>query len=420
MKSRVKQIQDRTVKDQPELGYNFEAFNSMADQSIQMAGSLTEDSGFLMVRQMILKPVIDTYRQMVEMFAAIVADEKYAEFKSRLAEPYKKKMKALREKYNKQLKELEKEFFQWNSKAGPFEAVPERFRIKSENLYAISREEHIKLNKEYMSQCQAFIDECLNAETEIKQMACSMLKDFIKQGAQGIKVENGEIVIDQIVKIDLISGLKSGLDTVHIISEHILVYNCETIPMPEWKITINRSSFPCRIKDDDCRKEVVFRYPVSNDYPVVSKFGLRQIQGNTEFHRGIDLDTPMDTPFKSILSEGTVYEAVNNNKDNGGAGNYLMIKHQVENTVFYVQYNHLNSVMVKVGDKINQDIILGKTGNSGRSTSPHLDIKIFSKDSVSSLLDCLIQRQFNENRYEHNFYEGARFYYNPEVILKKE
>ena len=39
-------------------------------------------------------------------------------------------------------------------------------------------------------------------------------------------------------------------------------------------------------------------------------------------------------------------------------------------------YSHLEKVMVRVGDKINQGDIIGTVGSTGRSTGPHLDFRI--------------------------------------------
>ena len=39
-------------------------------------------------------------------------------------------------------------------------------------------------------------------------------------------------------------------------------------------------------------------------------------------------------------------------------------------------YSHLETVIVSIGDKINQGDIIGTVGSTGRSTGPHLDFRI--------------------------------------------
>ena len=39
-------------------------------------------------------------------------------------------------------------------------------------------------------------------------------------------------------------------------------------------------------------------------------------------------------------------------------------------------YHNFETVMVSVGDKINQGDIIGTVGSTGRSTGPHLDFRV--------------------------------------------
>ena len=52
-----------------------------------------------------------------------------------------------------------------------------------------------------------------------------------------------------------------------------------------------------------------------------------------------------------------------------GYGNYIEIKHKEGISSFYA---HLNKINVKKGDRVNQRQEIGKSGNTGIGTGPHL------------------------------------------------
>ncbi|MFH0755214.1 MAG: peptidoglycan DD-metalloendopeptidase family protein [bacterium] len=58
---------------------------------------------------------------------------------------------------------------------------------------------------------------------------------------------------------------------------------------------------------------------------------------------------------------------------NGGYGNYIVISH---NNGTQSVYGHLSKVFVNEGDTVTQGQIIGFTGNTGRSTGPHLHFEI--------------------------------------------
>jgi murein DD-endopeptidase MepM/ murein hydrolase activator NlpD len=43
---------------------------------------------------------------------------------------------------------------------------------------------------------------------------------------------------------------------------------------------------------------------------------------------------------------------------------------------FSTRYAHLSEVLVSVGQKLDTGAVVGKTGNSGRSTGPHLHYEV--------------------------------------------
>ena len=107
---------------------------------------------------------------------------------------------------------------------------------------------------------------------------------------------------------------------------------------------------------------------------VISEFGPRKapVPNGSTNHKGIDFRAPIGTPVKSVAS-GTVIKA-------GSASGYgiaVYVDHGVINGKHVVsEYGHLSKCNVKVGDKINAGQVVAKSGNSGRSSGPHLHLTI--------------------------------------------
>ena len=86
-------------------------------------------------------------------------------------------------------------------------------------------------------------------------------------------------------------------------------------------------------------------------------------------HYGIDIAAKKGTMIKSSGS-GTVTMAEDDLYYTGGT--IIMDHGHGISTI----YSHLETVMVSVGDKVNQGDIIGTVGSTGRSTGPHLDFRV--------------------------------------------
>jgi len=89
-------------------------------------------------------------------------------------------------------------------------------------------------------------------------------------------------------------------------------------------------------------------------------------------HNGLDFGIVEGTPVKATM-EGKVISAGWNDQ---GYGNLVI----VQNGDYQTYYAHLSSIPVKAGDLINAGSTIGLSGNTGRSTGPHLHYEIRKND----------------------------------------
>lgn len=104
------------------------------------------------------------------------------------------------------------------------------------------------------------------------------------------------------------------------------------------------------------------------------QFSTSHGQKSSTSHAGVDIAVPVGTKLLAPMS-GKVIHVVNVNdgtekRNKWQYGNQVVI--QRDDGVI-TQQSHLYDVNVKVGDRVQQGQVIGRTGNSGSSTGPHLD-----------------------------------------------
>lgn len=105
---------------------------------------------------------------------------------------------------------------------------------------------------------------------------------------------------------------------------------------------------------------------------ITSKYGYRihPVTNQRSLHTGVDYAVSIGTPVKSIFN-GTVTTAT----EYGNNGKYIV----VSNKDIKVAYLHLSDYLVKVGDEVKQGQSIALSGNTGRSTGPHLHMSLYIK-----------------------------------------
>ncbi|MEZ4387634.1 MAG: M23 family metallopeptidase [Candidatus Krumholzibacteriia bacterium] len=101
-----------------------------------------------------------------------------------------------------------------------------------------------------------------------------------------------------------------------------------------------------------------------------SRFGKRvdPFTGKLAFHRGIDFSVPVGTPVR-VTADGVV-TAVEKQR---GLGRLVKVDHG--NGIVTV-YGHLQETKVKRGQRVSRGEVVALSGNSGRSTAPHLHYEV--------------------------------------------
>jgi murein DD-endopeptidase MepM/ murein hydrolase activator NlpD len=109
---------------------------------------------------------------------------------------------------------------------------------------------------------------------------------------------------------------------------------------------------------------------VTASAPVSSKFGWRQdpLTGQATFHRGVDIAVAYGHDVKAAADGVVSFAGVQN-----GYGNTVVIDHEGGRQT---RYAHLSQELVRAGDVVSEGQVLGKSGNSGRTTGPHLHFEM--------------------------------------------
>ncbi len=120
-------------------------------------------------------------------------------------------------------------------------------------------------------------------------------------------------------------------------------------------------------------------YNPGPEFRITSGYGWRKhpVTGETKFHRGIDYAAPKGTDVPAAY-KGKVYFT----GYISGYGNTVVIKSSTnDGKIFYTLYAHLDSINVNVGVYINTGDIIGKVGNTGVSTGPHLHFEAITDNN---------------------------------------
>ncbi len=115
--------------------------------------------------------------------------------------------------------------------------------------------------------------------------------------------------------------------------------------------------------------------PMPSWHRMTSGFGMRRdpFRKIPAMHSGVDFRAPTGAPVKStaagrVVRAGTL----------GGYGKIVEIRHKHG---ISTRYAHLSRISVKPGQRVAKNERIGRVGNTGRSTGPHLhyEIRVFGR-----------------------------------------
>lgn len=107
-----------------------------------------------------------------------------------------------------------------------------------------------------------------------------------------------------------------------------------------------------------------FDMPIKANFRFSSGFGSRW----GRMHEGTDFSAPIGTPVYAPADGVVIYSGWLSSY-----GRLIKIQHEFG---IETRYGHLNALNVNVGDRVSRGDHIGDTGNSGRSTGPHLHYEV--------------------------------------------
>lgn len=114
----------------------------------------------------------------------------------------------------------------------------------------------------------------------------------------------------------------------------------------------------------------LFRDPLKGKGSLTSPFGTRidPFTHKPTFHGGIDIAVPIGTNVYPAMPGKVVFTGYS-----GNYGNLVIVEHGYG---YETYYGHLSKIFTQKGKKIGYDDIIALSGNTGKTTGPHLHFEI--------------------------------------------
>ena len=105
----------------------------------------------------------------------------------------------------------------------------------------------------------------------------------------------------------------------------------------------------------------------------VSQDNIPAEKDQIQFHKGLDIAVAHGSSVRSAASGKVIFAGVK-----GGYGNCVIISH---GNGLDTLYGHLSQILVKTNDQVKVNDVIAKSGNTGRSTGPHLHYEVHKNNT---------------------------------------
>ncbi len=178
------------------------------------------------------------------------------------------------------------------------------------------------------------------------------------------------LTLPVVLSVVLAFANKETNQSINIVGEEItsLLGPLEIIETPEVDILNSVAKKQQLIQD---QKPSILPLKKTKEIKMTSGFGMRidPFTKTEKFHSGIDFRCPLGTEVMAA-GDGTVEEI----RDNpNGYGKSIVLNHGGE---YKTRYSQLGSFKVEEGQTVKRGEVIALSGNSGRSTAPHLHYEV--------------------------------------------
>ena len=143
--------------------------------------------------------------------------------------------------------------------------------------------------------------------------------------------------------------------------------------LAQWLLSGSGGTLDCTGAAGPAQVSGVWAHPVAPaPYTLSSPFGMRSdpVHGAWSMHRGQDLAVPVGTPDRAVCT-GRIERVDPADPSGGGMQTDLDCGGGI-----VVKYMHQSAFATSAGQQVEAGDVIGRTGNTGHSTGPHLHVQI--------------------------------------------